>query len=134
MTSVFVPDAYPLCYTTPLKPQTDEFRMFCFKVLPCSKRYCHGELGARLLMESTCQLAIFYPLEIFYTLPPKLVPLPSRQRNENPNIKVQTSCACLVADWTTCPFAHPGEKAKRRDPRVHTYTGVACPDMKKVST
>lgn len=39
-----------------------------------------------------------------------------------------------VADWTTCPFAHPGEKAKRRDPRVHAYTGVACPDMKKVRT
>lgn len=37
-----------------------------------------------------------------------------------------------VHDWTVCPFAHPGEKAKRRDPRVFTYTGVACPDMKKV--
>ncbi|GFR41500.1 hypothetical protein Agub_g2194 [Astrephomene gubernaculifera] len=55
--------------------KTDEFRMYCFKVLPCSKRYVH--------------------------------------------------------DWTVCPFAHPGEKAKRRDPRVFTYTGVACPDMKK---
>lgn len=55
--------------------RTDEFRMFCFKVLPCSKRYCH--------------------------------------------------------DWTVCPFAHPGEKAKRRDPRVYTYTGIACTEMKK---
>ncbi|KAF5837170.1 hypothetical protein DUNSADRAFT_4730 [Dunaliella salina] len=53
----------------------DLFRMYCLKVLPCSKRYCH--------------------------------------------------------DWTTCPFAHPGEKAKRRDPRIYTYTGVACPEMKK---
>lgn len=61
-------------------------------------------------------------------------------------------------DWTTCPFAHPGEclvtfsnlqtlleicdrleaavssgeKARRRDPRVFNYTGIACPDMKKV--
>lgn len=34
-------------------------------------------------------------------------------------------------DWTTCPFAHPGEKARRRDPRVSSYTGIACPDMKK---
>lgn len=35
-------------------------------------------------------------------------------------------------DWTVCPFAHPGEKARRRDPRLFTYTGIACPDMKKV--
>jgi len=34
-------------------------------------------------------------------------------------------------DWTTCPFAHPGEKARRRDPRLYAYTGIACPDMKK---
>lgn len=49
--------------------------MWCLKVLPCSKRYCH--------------------------------------------------------DWTTCPWAHAQEKAKRRDPRVYNYTGVACPEMKK---
>lgn len=55
--------------------KTDEFRMYCFKVLPCSKRYCH--------------------------------------------------------DWTTCPFAHPNEKAKRRDPRIYSYMGIACPEMKK---
>ncbi len=29
-----------------------------------------------------------------------------------------------------CPFAHPGEKAKRRDCRVYSYTGIACPEMK----
>ena len=34
-------------------------------------------------------------------------------------------------DWTVCPFAHPGEKARRRDPRLYAYTGIACPDMKK---
>lgn len=38
----------------------------------------------------------------------------------------------FVHDWTECPFAHPQEKARRRDPRVHTYTGIACPSMKKV--
>ena len=36
-------------------------------------------------------------------------------------------------DWTTCPFAHVGEKAVRRDPSCHAYTGVACPDMKRTS-
>lgn len=27
-------------------------------------------------------------------------------------------------DWTHCPFAHPGEKAKRRDPRRYRYSGT----------
>ena len=54
---------------------TDGFRMFCFKVLPCSKRFSH--------------------------------------------------------DWISCPFTHPAEKAKRRDPRAIAYTGIACPDMKR---
>lgn len=35
-------------------------------------------------------------------------------------------------DWTTCPFSHPGEKARRRDPRTQPHTGIACPDRKKV--
>lgn len=34
-------------------------------------------------------------------------------------------------DWTTCPFAHPNEKARRRDPRKFSYTGVACPFIKQ---
>lgn len=55
--------------------QTDDFRMYAFKILPCSKRYTH--------------------------------------------------------DWTTCPFTHPGEKAQRRDPRQFSYTGIACPELKK---
>lgn len=55
--------------------RSDDFRMYCMKVLPCSKRYCH--------------------------------------------------------DWTSCPFSHPGEKARRRDPRTQPHTGIACPDMKK---
>jgi hypothetical protein len=34
-------------------------------------------------------------------------------------------------DWTDCPFAHPGEKARRRDPRKFHYSGAACPDFRK---
>ena len=54
---------------------SDDFRMYCMKVLPCSKRVAH--------------------------------------------------------DWTTCVFAHNGEKARRRDPRKYNYTGIACVDMKE---
>lgn len=34
-------------------------------------------------------------------------------------------------DWTECPYAHPGEKARRRDPRQHHYSGTPCPDFRK---
>ncbi|OWM86589.1 zinc finger CCCH domain-containing protein 20-like [Punica granatum] len=34
-------------------------------------------------------------------------------------------------DWTECPYAHPGEKARRRDPRRFQYSGTACPDFRK---
>eukprot|EP01025_Chloroclados_australasicus_P038700 TRINITY_DN3994_c0_g1_i4.p2 TRINITY_DN3994_c0_g1~~TRINITY_DN3994_c0_g1_i4.p2 ORF type:complete len:346 (-),score=36.66 TRINITY_DN3994_c0_g1_i4:160-1197(-) len=34
-------------------------------------------------------------------------------------------------DWTLCPFSHPGEKAKRRDPKRYRYSGTACPEFRK---
>jgi hypothetical protein len=37
-------------------------------------------------------------------------------------------------DWTMCPFAHPGEKARRRDPRVFSYCGTACAEYRKSGT
>ncbi len=54
---------------------TDEFRMYAFKVKPCSRAYSH--------------------------------------------------------DWTECPFVHPGENARRRDPRKYPYTCVPCPEFRK---
>ncbi|KAG6488524.1 zinc finger CCCH domain-containing protein 33-like [Zingiber officinale] len=56
---------------------TDEFRMYAFKIKPCSRAYSH--------------------------------------------------------DWTECPFAHPGENARRRDPRKHSYSCVPCPEFRKGS-
>lgn len=35
-------------------------------------------------------------------------------------------------DWSTCPYSHPRDAARRRDPRVHPHTGIACPAMKQV--
>ncbi|CAI9287809.1 unnamed protein product [Lactuca saligna] len=54
---------------------TDEFRMYSFKVRPCSRAYSH--------------------------------------------------------DWTECPFVHPGENARRRDPRKYHYSCVPCPNFRK---
>ncbi|XP_028803779.1 zinc finger CCCH domain-containing protein 29-like [Neltuma alba] len=56
---------------------TDEFRMYSFKVKPCSRAYSH--------------------------------------------------------DWTECPFVHPGENARRRDPRKYPYSCVPCPEFRKGS-
>lgn len=36
-------------------------------------------------------------------------------------------------DWTECPFAHPGEKARRRDPKKFHYSAAACPEFRKGS-
>ncbi|XP_022156885.1 zinc finger CCCH domain-containing protein 29-like [Momordica charantia] len=54
---------------------TDDFRMYTFKVKPCSRAYSH--------------------------------------------------------DWTECPFVHPGENARRRDPRKYPYSCVPCPEFRK---
>jgi hypothetical protein len=31
-----------------------------------------------------------------------------------------------------CPYVHPNEKARRRDPRLFEYEPLPCPDDKKV--
>ncbi|CAL9151545.1 unnamed protein product [Musa hybrid cultivar] len=36
-----------------------------------------------------------------------------------------------VHDWTECPYAHSGEKARRRDPRRFQYSGSPCPDFRR---
>ncbi|KAF5727328.1 Zinc finger family protein [Tripterygium wilfordii] len=54
---------------------TDDFRMYTFKIMPCSRAYSH--------------------------------------------------------DWTECPFVHPGENARRRDPRKYHYSCVPCPEFRK---
>ncbi|KZV37294.1 zinc finger CCCH domain-containing protein 23 [Dorcoceras hygrometricum] len=45
--------------------------------------------------------------------------------------KVKKCTRARPHDWTECPFAHPGEKARRRDPRKYHYSGSACPDFRK---
>ncbi|KAK1567193.1 hypothetical protein Q3G72_009215 [Acer saccharum] len=34
-------------------------------------------------------------------------------------------------DWTDCPFAHPGEKARRRDPHRYHYSGTVCSEYRR---
>ena len=45
--------------------------------------------------------------------------------------KVELCANAAPHDLTACPFAHAGEKARRRDPRAFSYSGAACPDFRK---
>lgn len=45
--------------------------------------------------------------------------------------KVRRCARARSHDWTACPYAHPGEAARRRDPRRVAYSGEACPDFRR---
>lgn len=45
--------------------------------------------------------------------------------------KVRRCTRSRSHDWTDCPFAHPGEKARRRDPRRFHYSGTVCSEFRK---
>lgn len=45
--------------------------------------------------------------------------------------KVKRCARARSHDWTECPYAHPGEKARRRDPLKYHYSGSACPEFRK---
>jgi len=45
--------------------------------------------------------------------------------------KVERCSKRFVHDWRTCPFAHPTENARRRDPRQFKYVPVPCPEYKR---
>ncbi|KAJ4868963.1 Zinc finger CCCH domain-containing protein 49 [Raphanus sativus] len=47
------------------------------------------------------------------------------------DFKVRRCARGRSHDWTECPYAHPGEKARRRDPTKYSYSGTACPDFRK---
>lgn len=45
--------------------------------------------------------------------------------------KVRRCARARSHDWTACPYAHPGEAARRRDPRRVAYAGEPCPDFRR---
>ncbi|KAI3694030.1 hypothetical protein L1987_76988 [Smallanthus sonchifolius] len=45
--------------------------------------------------------------------------------------KVRKCTRSRSHDWTDCPFAHPGEKARRRCPRRYNYSGTVCADFRR---
>lgn len=49
-----------------------------------------------------------------------------------PPLQVRLCPNNSVHDWSVCPWAHEGERARRRDPATHNYASIACLNMKKV--
>jgi hypothetical protein len=49
-----------------------------------------------------------------------------------PCCRVCTCDSLTHAPRSVCPFVHPGEKARRRDPRIHSYQALPCPYDRKV--
>ncbi|CAI8597350.1 unnamed protein product [Vicia faba] len=47
------------------------------------------------------------------------------------SFKVKTCSRGYSHDWTHCPFVHPGENARRRDPKKYLYSCVPCPEFRK---
>uniref|UniRef100_A0A803LBZ6 C3H1-type domain-containing protein n=1 Tax=Chenopodium quinoa TaxID=63459 RepID=A0A803LBZ6_CHEQI len=47
------------------------------------------------------------------------------------SFKVRHCSRAYSHDWTECPFVHPGENARRRDPRCYNYSCVPCPEFRK---
>ncbi|KAE8694366.1 zinc finger CCCH domain-containing protein 66-like isoform X2 [Hibiscus syriacus] len=47
--------------------------------------------------------------------------------------KVQSCSRAYSHDWTECPFVHPGENARSRDPRKYLYSCVPCLEIRKGS-
>lgn len=45
--------------------------------------------------------------------------------------KVRRCPRARAHEWTSCPYAHPGEPARRRDPRRVAYSGEPCPDFRR---
>lgn len=47
------------------------------------------------------------------------------------SFKIQRCSRAYAHDWTECPFVHPGEIARRRDPRKFHYRCAPCPDHRR---
>jgi hypothetical protein len=44
--------------------------------------------------------------------------------------KVRRCPQPISHNWTACPYAHTGERARRRDPRRFHYAAVSCPEYR----
>lgn len=86
---------------------------------PCLHTLAHTRAHIDLQQESLCAL-LHRKSTLTHTLPICLT------------LQVFRCTKRFAHDWRTCPFAHPTENARRRDPNLYRYSAVACPDYKQV--
>ncbi len=120
--------------------RSDDFRMYCMKV-SCSA--VSAEYGFSLVdaASAAAPRPCLSPCLCCHAAPWAFTKAARSRRISEPGPCAKMVCFSLLQvlpcskrychDWTTCPFSHPGEKARRRDPRTQPHTGIACPDMKK---
>jgi hypothetical protein len=103
-----------------LRDSSDEFAMFSFKIGAC-------------VLFSFFLFFVFAP-SLRHPSISKLIILPNSRLffNNNNNNKTVPCARTRAHDWTLCPYAHPGEKAKRRDLKMFSYTAIPCADYQKV--
>lgn len=120
---------------------SDEFRMYQFKMKRCPRARPHDwtQVGARMGASSVSRLGGL-------TAPAAAACCHARVSGRS-----RCRCCCcshlhctpcqailpapaapLLHPCSQCPFAHPGEKAKRRDPKRFNYSGSACPEFRRV--
>ncbi|KAJ1429938.1 Zinc finger, CCCH-type [Sesbania bispinosa] len=85
-----------------------------------------------------CNLRVITTLSNAYSPPLSTSPengSPSAQdlqlKLKSNDVPVRPCSRAYSHDWTECPFVHPGENARRRDPRKYHYSCVPCPDFRK---
>ena len=105
---------------------TDDFRMFQFKVGGRSRPTVHA------MRRSGHPTALGqFPASGCAPGPPARPPRPSSRPPCLHNPQVARCSKRYVHDWRACPFAHPTENARRRDPRLVKYQPIPCPDYKR---
>lgn len=109
-----------------------------------SKKFRQVDIPPRKLLSrrsATLDMPIDYPRHDEETLLQKYLPYNNPyDDDEDPysadqfrmyEFKVRRCTRSRSHDWTDCPFAHPGEKARRRDPRKYHYSGIICQDFRR---
>ena len=103
----------PSPFAEDAKLTTDEFRMYSFKV-------------SFLAYHSSAANHLKHP-SLTHSLThanPSSHPHQCQQIEACPNLGE-------IHDWNECPYLHPSEKARRRDPRVWPYQALPCPEFRK---
>lgn len=118
-------------------------KLLCLQVAPCINRFCREY---DIQAASTHAYGKWSPASPFH----HCISTEGCSESHAPNnggISILITCTnlliysasfdlviCHTGNPATCPAAHPGERARRRDIRLHAYAPVACSLAKRVNS